>query len=224
MQSVDLWLLSPATLEADLPAWVALLDEEERARHERLRHRADQLAFVAAHGLLRKALSMRFPSVAPTGWHFSVTQTGKPELDGVEICFNLSHCRELVAVAIAKGSEIGVDVEPVDARHSSWAVAQRVYGPSELADLASQPDEAQRVQRFFERWTIKESWVKATGVGLSDDLPAFEVRLSAGRAFVERGDERPWQLHWWTPGPNLKLALCVGTAVPLVVEPKWWNL
>ncbi len=126
-------------------------------------------------------------------------------------------------MAIGRGGDLGVDVEPVDPRHATDDVARRVYGPTELADLASQPDEARRVERFFERWTVKESWVKATGVGLADDLPDFEVRLEAGRAFVARGDARPWQFQWWTPRVEVKLALCVGTSAPIDVTPRFWT-
>ena len=159
----------------------------------------------------------------PADWRFSSTASGKPGLAGSPLRFNLSHCRELVAVAITEGFEVGVDVEPVEPRHATADVARRVYGPAELADLAAQPDEAHRVARFFERWTVKEAWVKATGVGLDDDLPAFEVRLEDGRAVVERGDARPWQFRWWTPRPGLKLALCVGTSEPIEVTPRWFS-
>ncbi len=216
MVSVDLFLCEPE-LVGD--GWWACLDEGERARAERFKFPADRLAFIAAHGLLRHALSRRVPSLEPAAWRFSTGANGKPFVSASRLRFNLSHCRELVAVAVAEDVEVGVDVEPVDPRHATQDVAQRVYGPSELLDLtrAEQP-----VDRFFVRWTLKESWVKATGIGISDELPAFELRIEPGRAFVERGDARPWQFHWWTPRPLVKLAVCVGTDQPLDVRPATW--
>lgn len=216
MVSVDLFLCEPA-LVGD--GWWACLDEGERARAARFKFPADRLASIAAHGLLRHALSRRDPSREPSAWRFSTGANGKPHLEGSRLRFNLSHCRELVAVAIAEDVEVGVDVEPIDPRHATDDVAQRVYGPNELLDLARA---AQPVDRFFERWTLKESWVKATGIGISDDLPGFELRIEPGRAFVERGDPRPWQFHWWTPRPLVKLAVCVGTDQPLDVRPATW--
>lgn len=199
---------------------VSLLDEGERARWQRLVQPADRAAFAAAHSLLRRELSKCEPGVPPEAWRFEVTPRGKPYLPGSRWRFNLSHCRELVAVAIAEAREVGVDVEAIDARHATDDVARRVYGPRELAELEAAPD---RVTRFFERWTLKEAWVKATGEGIDDDLPAFELRIEPGRAFIERGDAGPWEFHWWTPRPNVKLALCVeslsGERVRVKAEP-----
>jgi 4'-phosphopantetheinyl transferase len=217
---VDLVLLEPASLPGDGADWLSLLDAGERTRHGQLRQAADRLAYVAAHGLLRQALSRWEPSIEPAAWRFERGPHGKPLLPGAGPSFNLSHCRQLVAVAITARAPLGVDVEPVDARLATDDVARRVYGSRELADLASHP---RRVERFFERWTLKEAWVKATGVGISDDLPAFEVRLEPGRGFVARGDGRPWQLHWWTPRADVKLGLCVESDEALDVTPTTWT-
>lgn len=219
MLPVELFWLAPASLPDGGRPWLALLDDAERARHGRLAQAADRLAFVAAHGLLRLALSRRDPSVPPAAWRFTAGPHGKPLLPAGAPAFNLSHCRELVAVALTGGPAVGVDVEPVVARHATQEVAQRVYGPRELAWQAAAADP---VEAFFERWTVKEAWVKATGEGLHDDLPGFELRLEPGRAFVLHGDPGPWQLHWWTPVPGVKLGLCVASAEPLAVSPEPW--
>ena len=213
MFPVELLLVIPSL---DTDAWSPWLDEGERARAARFRQSADRSSYIAAHGLLRLALSARDPAVAPREWSFGVGAHGKPVLENGPLKFNLSHCRELVAVAITEGAEVGVDVEPVDPRHATDAVARRVYGPTELADLA-----AQGVERFFERWTVKESWVKATGIGLSDDLPSVEIPLVGtreGRAALDG-----WQFQWWTPLPTVKLAVCVGTDRPLDATPRFWR-
>jgi 4'-phosphopantetheinyl transferase len=219
MSDVDLFYLAPAALPNQGRDWLPLLDAVEAGRNARLVQPEDRLAHVAAHGLLRLALSRRDPSVAPRDWRFTTGRRGKPGLPTGGLAFNLSHCRELVAVAVTSGPAVGVDVEPVNARHATPEVARRVYSAGELADQAAQPDP---VARFFERWTVKEAWVKATGAGLSDDLACFEVRLEAGRAFVVRGDPRPWQLHWWTPVAGVKLGLCVESSQPLSVAPRPW--
>ena len=215
--TIELLLLEPGKLQP-LDAWLEVLDENERTRHSRLRHGADRLAFVAAHGLLRQALSLRTPGVDPRAWSFVISPSGKPSLASSSLQFNLSHCRELVAVAITEHVQVGVDVEPVNAALSGADVAQRVYGPSELAELATLPAE-QGVERFFERWTVKESWVKATGVGLDDNLPAFEVQLRDGVATCEAPG---WQFRYWTPMAGVKLGLCVATSGPVDVTPRWW--
>ncbi len=219
MLEVSLWLLSPASLPDAGQGWVHLLDAQERSVYERFRFAEDRRAYVAAHGLLRQALTLRDPSTAAEAWRFATGPQGKPFLPDSPLRFNLSHCRELVAVAIATEVELGVDVETIDERHATGDVARCVYGPAELEELAAHPI---RVERFYERWTLKEAWVKATGEGLSDDLPGFELRIEPGRASVARGDVRPWSFRWWTPRPDVKLAVCVGSSEALEITPRWW--
>ncbi|MFZ5442711.1 MAG: 4'-phosphopantetheinyl transferase family protein [Myxococcota bacterium] len=203
---IEVWTAVPSSSER----WLALLDEDERVRWGRLVQAADRDAFATAHGLLRQGLAEL--AGVPAAVRLSKGPNGKPFLEGSRWQFNLSHCRELVAVAFCAGRALGVDVEPVDPRHATDDVARRVYGPRELEDLARAGN---RVERFYERWTLKEAWVKATGVGIDDDLPAFQLRIEPGRAFVESGDARPWQFHWWTQGA-VKLAVCVAGAEPIV--------
>jgi len=212
MTAVTVFLLEPGRV--DEAAWLALLSDDERERHARFKHPADRACFLAAHGLLRSVLSRRAPATAPRDWRFGLGPHGKPTLPGVH--FNLSHCRELVAVALAE-RDVGVDVEPVDARHATDDVAQRVYGPRELADLAAQPTETARVERFFTRWVIKESWVKATGIGIHDALPSFEVELGDGLA--RAGD---WHFAFFSPRPAIKLGVCVASRTPLQVTLEEW--
>ncbi len=213
MTAVTVFLLEPGRV--DSVSWLPLLSGDERARHGRFKHPADQACFLAAHGLLRSVLSRRVPTIAPRDWRFELGPHGKPTLQNIH--FNLSHCRELVAVALAE-RDVGVDVEPVDARHATADVAARVYGPRELADLAAQPTESMRVDRFFTRWVIKESWVKATGIGIHDALPSFEVELGEG---VARAAD--WRFAFFSPRPAIKLGVCVESPTPLQVTLEEWS-
>lgn len=200
--------------------WLMVLDEGERARWARLAQVSDRRAYLTAHGLLRHLLSKLDQKTPPSEWRFAVGLHGKPFLPGSKWSFSLSHCRELVAVAVCEGCALGVDVEHVDPRHATDMIAHRVYGPAELADISAQPD---RVARFFERWTLKEALVKAMGTGIGEDLPSIELRMEPGRAFITRGDSRSWQLHWWTPRPTVKMALCVAGAEQRTVSVVDWS-
>lgn len=215
MRDVTVWFLDPLRVKSE--GWLSLLSVDERARSERFRFAEDRASYLAAHGLLRSALSQLVPEVPASRWSFALGEHGKPWLPShPSLHFNLSHCRQLVAVAI--GAEpLGVDVEPLDAAHATDDVAQRVYGPAELAHLAASRDAAERVERFFTQWVLKEAWVKATGVGLHDDLPSFQLeglRVLSGEA--------RWQFQQWTPVPRVKMGLCVERTSPLNVVPEEW--
>ena len=76
---IDLYLLPTAGLTPDdMARLAALLDGTETARAARLRDADARADFVAAHGLLRLALSRRRPSVAPSAWRFEAGPFGKP--------------------------------------------------------------------------------------------------------------------------------------------------
>lgn len=154
-----------------------LLSAEERDRLRGFRSEAAAAQFLVARGLLRLALSASAP-VEPTDWRFEAGPHGKPRVAAPSIArdlrFNLSHTRGLVALALCEGFEVGVDVEEV-----------RPLDVAELAPLALAPEErsalerlapAERTERFYALWTLKEAYAKARGFGLSLPFPeiAFE--------------------------------------------------
>lgn len=179
----------------------ALLDPLERARHGRFLGDEDRHLFLVSHALIRLVLS-RYASVAPEVWRFRRGPHGRPEIDTPGVAgldFSLSHTRGLVAAAIAHRSAVGVDVEAVDPRRATSEIAARFFSAPEIATLAGLSGEA-RVDRFFDFWTLKESYVKARGAGLSlpldkfwfTFLPARALALGIDPAIDDRSEE--WSL------------------------------
>jgi len=93
-------------------------------------------------------------------------ENGKPWLpDAPQWQFNLSHSRGLALLAVARGVEVGVDVEYIRA-HLDWeAIAERFFPPAAAAEFFRAP-EADRDREFFRQWTRLEATWKALGVGL----------------------------------------------------------
>lgn len=96
---------------------------------------------------------------------------------------NLSHTRGLVAVALGRGGQVGIDVERHDDALDHGAVAQRFFHARECAELTRLHGDAGRA-RFFALWTGKEAVAKALGLGLERDLPmkSFSLQCSTGPA------------------------------------------
>lgn len=90
------------------------------------------------------------------------TERGKPYLSGYDLQFSLSHCKGLAICALGDSTPIGIDAEPI--RTVRPRVAQRCFAQSELQllECASDPD-----LTFTRLWTLKESYVKAIGHGIS---------------------------------------------------------
>lgn len=134
------------------------LPEEGRAAYaRRLRDEA--------HTLLREALARAGVSVT----EYMRGPHGKPYLPDGKLFFNLTHCRGLAACMVC-GAECGIDAEPFS-RPVNSGVARRICAPEELV-LTGEPFD------FFRLWTLKESFVKALGTGLS--YPLREAAFSPG--------------------------------------------
>jgi 4'-phosphopantetheinyl transferase len=165
--------------EATESRLAAILDEGERVRAARFVFEQDRRAYTAAHALLRHALSER-AGVEPTAWRFAAGSHGKPYLSkqpaGFDLRFSLSHCRSMVAVAIAQGLEVGVDVEACG-RAVDLEIANSCFAPDEIAMLNALPQPEQQRDLFTKLWTLKEAVIKATGAGLSQPLESFSIEF-----------------------------------------------
>lgn len=112
---------------------------------------------------------------------------GKPYVEGVEnVCFNLSHSGDFIVCAISD-REIGIDIERMG--KVRMGVARRFYHPGEVGLLESLNGDSQ-ADLFFRYWSVKESFLKYTGSGLSSPLSGFMVSFQNGEIRLEKEHSR----------------------------------
>lgn len=215
---IDLWCTYISEIGDDSlwPRYDALLSEDERARQARFRFARDQRRFLVTRALVRTVLS-RYAAVRPEEWIFSAGPRGRPAISAPPpasiLEFNISHSCDLVMLGVTSGRALGIDVESVEAREAEIDGLDRYFAPEESAALLSLPPAARR-RRFFELWTLKESYIKARGLGLAIALDAFRFELTGERGLTlhmrpELGDSpggwRFWQL---APRSGYLAAVC----------------
>ncbi|WP_309227062.1 4'-phosphopantetheinyl transferase family protein [Streptomyces lunaelactis] len=177
-----LWSGRVPDLAEDAAAHRHLLDAEESVRLEAFRLAVDRDAYTVAHVALRRMLGERLGQ-APE----AVTMTrrpcthcggphGRPVVPGNAVHFSLSHTSGLVLIALAS-VPVGVDVEAVPEPGMITEVAAQLH-PRERTELAAAPAE-QHPAAFARCWTRKEALLKATGVGLNEDLSHTYVGAGA---------------------------------------------
>jgi 4'-phosphopantetheinyl transferase len=201
--AVHIWLADPERLDREEVQahfhGLLCLDEQERA--ERFRFERDRQTFIVSKALLRQVLS-RYHPARPSDWRFALNAFGKPRIAtpsaGQVLRFNLTHTQGLVAIAVTSGREVGIDAEWVD-RELAWrTLAPSVFADREVAHLESVTESEQRAA-FFRYWTLKESYVKARGKGLSIPLKDFRFVLAPGEMprieFVIPKADQPDR--WW---------------------------
>jgi 4'-phosphopantetheinyl transferase len=173
-EPLNLWCAYPDDLIADevAQACAQLLSDDELARWQSFKFERHAREFLATHALARIALSNHYP-LAPQAWHFSFNSYGKPAAEpDCGLRFNLSNSPGLVVCLIASGVEVGVDVEPCARAGKIAELAPEVLSPLELAQLdALREDE--KLDRALRLWTLRESYMKARGMGLSLPMKRF---------------------------------------------------
>lgn len=94
-------------------------------------------------------------------------ENGKPFVVGSDICFNLSHSGSKVLCVCGEG-RIGCDIELIKAYNEK--VAHRYFCPEEQTRLANSKHSGADFTRL---WTLKESILKLTGVGMVGGLSTY---------------------------------------------------
>lgn len=154
-----------------------VLDEGERGRASRFVFERDRRRFIVAHRWVRILLG-RCIGRSPESLRFVAGAHGKPALVDApfDLRFNLSHAGERALLAIARGRDVGVDIEQ-EQDIEVFDLASRFFAPSEVAALRG-VESTERIPAFFRCWTRKEAFIKALGDGLSFPLDGFEVSVS----------------------------------------------
>lgn len=195
---LELWFAYPSDLTHEPTERVcfSVLDGNERERASRFLNERHRREYVAAHALVRHALSYQEPRPAAL-WLFRTNAYGKPAVDAAcDLQFNLSSCEELAVCLVGRGGEVGVDAEPFARGEDILELKDEVFSPAELTEL-SRLHRDERPNRALSLWVLKEAYAKARGVGLTLSLRDISflsddphgIRLQT-ECFVDRNPEK----------------------------------
>lgn len=144
---------------------------ERRERAARFRRSDDRKRCILADALVRRVAAEK-TGARPDSIRYAYNAHGKPYIDNAPwLRFNVSHSGRWVLAGFSE-REIGVDVERIGdvaaplARYALHPEEQRAYAASGDAGL------------FFRFWTLKESYIKYLGLGLSVPLDSFYFVLT----------------------------------------------
>ena len=191
---------------ADTERYAAAYAAVSPARREKtdcFRFEKDRCLSLGAELLLRYALHAEGLGEVPM--LFDCGAQGKPRFKGSGVFFNLSHSGEYVVCALAL-YEVGCDVEQITPINLN--IARRFFFRSEYDDITAQTTQEARNDLFFRYWTLKESFMKVTGLGMKLPLDAFEIVRGADIAVRQSVDERPYSFAEFDDLIGYKCALC----------------
>ena len=179
---VHIWAAHLDLPRETLARLAAILSREEQGRAARFRFETHRDRFIAARGVLRSLLA-KYLERAPHELQFEYGPKGKPTLAirfaESGLFFNLTHSENLALVAVTRLGPIGVDVEQIRSVPDTEELVARFFSARENALFQTLPANQKNIA-FFNLWTRKEAWLKATGEGIGHLLNRVEVTFLPG--------------------------------------------
>ncbi|MGN1131954.1 MAG: 4'-phosphopantetheinyl transferase family protein [Ruminococcus sp.] len=106
---------------------------------------------------------------------YSVGKAGKPSFENhSQIHFNISHSHKCAIVSVSDKA-VGCDIELVTEQNLD--IAQKFFHKNEYMYLKNLNDSHEQASAFFRLWTLKESYVKALGMGMTKPFHCFAVEI-----------------------------------------------
>lgn len=169
-------------METQYQNWLPHLPPSRQEKLLRYRFAKDRWLCAAVYMLLLHGLREEYGFTADQ-LMMAIADSGKPYLSShPHIYFSLSHCDTGVACGISD-VPLGIDVE--ETRSIDHEVLKRVFTTTEQNMIALSPNP---LCTFTAMWTLKESWIKAIGCGLSHSLCDVAVNMSTDGALCINQD------------------------------------
>ncbi|MGE0596399.1 MAG: 4'-phosphopantetheinyl transferase superfamily protein [Hyphomonadaceae bacterium] len=214
---VDLWFWPLTDASGPEAEHWRVMSAEERARADRFVFPQHRRRYIHGRGRLREILA-RYTGVPAQDISFTLSAYDKPSLADAGapgLHFNLSHSGDLAALGVSADVELGVDIEWI--RLLKEDISARYFSTSECEVLHALA-ESEQARAFFECWTRKEAYIKASGEGLSIPLDSFDVAFGPGVTprFLRIDQPQPhdpadWALFAFEPQPDCMGAIAAKT-------------
>lgn len=169
-----------------------LLADGEREQVLRFSSPRERQRYTVFRGGLRAILGnyCRIPGEA---LEFQLEGRGKPSLTAAgrdyRLSFNLSHAHDCGILAIARGMEIGVDVERIRVPRDVELLVSHFFRPEE-SEIVHRALPRERGELFCRMWTRKEAAVKCIGGSLPEWIGELPVHEGIGSGHA-RNDRSP---------------------------------
>lgn len=146
-------------------------------KHQKDKNRSLGAALALHRGLMEYGLEERM-------MEYDNGALGKPFLRYYpELFFSLSHSGDYAICSIGR-EMIGNDIETV--KSGRLKVAERFFAQEEKEWILQAETEQEMEERMFRLWTMKESFLKVTGLGMSLALNDFAVCINKANSIKTR--------------------------------------
>ncbi len=204
------------------------LDPTEQQRAQQLKSGTLYHRYVTAHAAMRDILS-KYLGGTPADINFIQPPNQKPSIDStqnqIDLEFSLSHSHETAILALSRSLVIGVDIEHIRNILDIAQLAKRFFTLSEYKIILGSPPDKQ-LSLFFKIWTAKEAFLKAKGLGISNHLAQFSVKLNNHQEPISicrsEFDIESWTLQRLATFPEYESTLAIESkSMPQLIYFNW---
>ena len=140
----------------DFRSYFKYLSSKKKTQIEKYYFDKDKLRCFFSHMLLHYG-TKKLTGIIIDKLDFNYNKFGKPELNiGHNIYFNISHSGDWVVCAFSN-DDVGVDVEII--KNVDFKIVDRYFSKEEIYEFNTLSEEEKK-ERFFDYWTLKESFIK----------------------------------------------------------------
>jgi len=164
----------------DLESKSLILTPEELNIAGKLKHQDQKNTWISCHVTLRSMLG-EFLEIDPQNIIFQKNRFGRPYIQDSNLFFNISHTNSSYLLGFNRDGKIGVDLENLSEEEEIPSLIDYAFSDAE-AEYCQKGD--QLSVRFLELWTLKEAFLKYSGIGLTDYLKSISVYGSEGNELV----------------------------------------
>lgn len=177
------------------------LEQSAKFKHEADRKRSLCAGYLLNHALIELGVDLKEPA------RIAYEEPNeKPYLqDYPGIHFNLSHSGDY-AVCALNNQPVGIDIE--ECKGVKEKIAERFFTAEEYEDIHRIKDEWERTKRFYTYWVLKESFMKATGLGMQLPMNAFRIHLGDVIRYEHSVNDRTYEGQRIEIAPEYCMAVC----------------
>ncbi|XP_017671438.1 PREDICTED: L-aminoadipate-semialdehyde dehydrogenase-phosphopantetheinyl transferase [Lepidothrix coronata] len=181
-----------------------LVQPEEKDRIGQFVFARDAKAALAGRLLMRKLIAEKM-CIPWNEVHLQRTSKGKPFLANTVVSinsnynFNISHQGDYAVLAAEPELQVGIDIMKTNLPGSSsvpnfFHIMKRQFTETEWDVIKSMSNEWMQLDMFYRHWALKESFLKAIGVGIGFNLQRIEfnvspLQLEVGQVYETRFDD-----------------------------------
>lgn len=150
------------------------IDSDRRCKIKKFINKKDKIRTLIGEILIRTIVCEEL-NIKNKHIVFERNQYGKPYLkENRKFNFNISHSGDFLVCAI-DDEPIGIDIEEIKFIEYK-DIAKKIFSSSEFNYIFKQDLDIQ-LSKFYEIWTLKESYIKYSGQGLSMPLKSFSIDI-----------------------------------------------